>query len=218
MVNFDDEGNEHYLDDYQMVSQSVVFSRIENSAETDWKNLDQIWELVGDKEIADLKKKILGSGLTVSQLVSTAWASASTYRDTDKRGGANGARVRLAPQKDWEVNQPAQLAKVLEALGKIQADFNGAAGKTKISESRILKWVNHADLFRVSGVASQYAELLEGAGVDTIKELRNRNADNLAEKMSEVNVAKKLVRRPPSAKVVADWVAQAKKLAPKVTY
>jgi catalase-peroxidase len=89
--------------------------------------------LVGDKDIAALKTKILGSGLTVEQLVSTAWASASTYRDSDKRGGANGARVRLVPQKDWEVNHPTRLAKVLDELEKIQKAFNGRSGKTKIS-------------------------------------------------------------------------------------
>ena len=82
-------------------------------------------DLVGDAEIATLKEKLLSSGLSVSQLVSTAWASASTFRGTDKRGGANGARIRLAPQKDWEVNQPDQLADVLGTLEKIQSDFNG---------------------------------------------------------------------------------------------
>ncbi|MGH8687336.1 MAG: catalase/peroxidase HPI, partial [Burkholderiales bacterium] len=81
-------------------------------------------KLIGEKEIADLKKKILASKLSVAQLVSTAWASASTFRGSDKRGGANGARIRLAPMKSWEVNQPAQLAKVLKALEGIQADFN----------------------------------------------------------------------------------------------
>ena len=86
-------------------------------------------KLVGKREIAALKKKILASGLTIGQLVSTAWASASTYRDTDKRGGANGARIRLAPQKDWRVNQPDELAKVLEKLTKIQSDFNSTAKK-----------------------------------------------------------------------------------------
>jgi catalase-peroxidase len=79
-------------------------------------------KLIGAKEIADLKKKILASKLSVSQLVSTAWASASTFRGSDKRGGANGARIRLAPQKDWEVNQPAELAKVLKKLEKIQKE------------------------------------------------------------------------------------------------
>jgi catalase-peroxidase len=91
-------------------------------------------KLINAKDIAALKGKILASGLSVSQLVSTAWASASTFRGSDKRGGANGARIRLAPQKDWEVNQPAQLAKVLETLAGIQKAFNGAAsGGKKVS-------------------------------------------------------------------------------------
>jgi catalase-peroxidase len=91
-------------------------------------------KLIGEKEIADLKKKILASKLSVAQLVSTAWASASTFRGSDKRGGANGARIRLAPQKDWAVNQPAQLAKVLKTLEGIQADFNKKAkGGKKVS-------------------------------------------------------------------------------------
>ena len=90
-------------------------------------------ELVGDAEIADLKAQILGSGLTVAQLVNTAWASAATFRGSDKRGGANGARIRLAPQKDWEVNQPAELAKVLSALEGIRSAFNAGGGSKKIS-------------------------------------------------------------------------------------
>jgi catalase-peroxidase len=91
-------------------------------------------ELVNDRDIADLKAKILASGLSVSELVSTAWASASTFRGSDKRGGANGARIRLAPQKDWEVNQPAQLEKVLSRLEAIRKDFNAAAaGGKKVS-------------------------------------------------------------------------------------
>jgi len=90
--------------------------------------------LVGEQEIAGLKAKILSSGLSVSQLVSTAWASASTFRGSDKRGGANGARVRLAPQKDWAVNQPAQLGKVLQTLEGIQKEFNASAsGGKKVS-------------------------------------------------------------------------------------
>src|SRR5689334_21834177 len=90
--------------------------------------------LIGEKDITALKKKILVAGLSISQLVSTAWASASTFRGSDKRGGANGARIRLAPQKDWEVNQPAQLAKVLKALTEIQTAFNSsAAGGKKVS-------------------------------------------------------------------------------------
>ncbi len=83
-------------------------------------------ELIGAQDIAALKAKILASGLSISQLVSTAWASAATFRGTDKRGGANGARVRLAPQKDWEVNNPAELAKVLQRLEQIQTEFNSS--------------------------------------------------------------------------------------------
>ena len=91
-------------------------------------------ELIGEQDIAALKAKILASGLSVSQLVSTAWASASTFRGSDKRGGANGARIRLAPQKDWDVNQPAELAKVLGKLEAIQKEFNAAqSGKKKVS-------------------------------------------------------------------------------------
>ncbi len=90
-------------------------------------------KVIDAKDIAALKKKILASGLTVSQLVSTAWASASTFRCSDKRGGANGARIRLAPQKNWEVNNPAQLEKVLKKLEAIQNDFNSKKGNRKVS-------------------------------------------------------------------------------------
>jgi len=90
-------------------------------------------KLVGEKDIAALKAKILKSGLSISPLVSTAWASASTFRGSDKRGGVNGARIRLAPQKDWEVNQPADLDKVLKKLSAIQKEFNKSAGKKKVS-------------------------------------------------------------------------------------
>ncbi len=103
----------------------------------------QIWQdpvppvdhkLIGDKEIAALKAKILSSGLSILQLVTTAWAAASSFRGSDKRGGANGARIRLSPQKDWEVNQPAELAKVLKKLETIQKDFNkSASGGKKVS-------------------------------------------------------------------------------------
>jgi catalase-peroxidase len=96
-------------------------------------------KLIGKKDIAALKDKILASGLSISELVSTAWASAATFRGSDKRGGANGARIRLAPQKDWEVNQPAQLAKALETLDAIQKEFNDAqSGGKKISLADII--------------------------------------------------------------------------------
>ena len=102
-------------------------------------------KLIGAKDIAALKDKILASGLSIPELVSTAWASASTFRGSDKRGGANGARIRLAPQKDWEVNQPAQLAKVLKTLQGIQANFN----KTQTGGKR----VSLSDLIVLAGCA-----------------------------------------------------------------
>src|SRR5262249_1589327 len=90
--------------------------------------------LIGEQDIAALKARILASGVPVSGLVSAAWASASTFRGSDKRGGANGARIRLAPQKDWEVNQPAQLKTVLQKLEAIQKEFNASAsGGKKVS-------------------------------------------------------------------------------------
>src|SRR5262249_46416682 len=104
----------------------------------------QIWQdpvpqvdhqLIDAKDVAALKAKLLASGLSTTQLVSTAWASASTFRGTDKRGGANGARIRLAPQKDWDVNNPPELAKALKTLEGIQKEFNDAqtGGKKKVS-------------------------------------------------------------------------------------
>jgi catalase-peroxidase len=111
-------------------------------------------ELVGEADIVDLKARILASGLTISQLVSTAWASASTFRGSDKRGGANGARIRLAPQKDWEVNQPDELAKVLATLEGIPSAFNGSqAGGTRISL---------ADLIVLGGAAAVEAAAKAG--------------------------------------------------------
>ncbi len=102
-------------------------------------------KLADEKDIVSLKGKILASGLSVSELVSTAWASASTFRGSDKRGGANGARIRLAPQKDWEVNQPAQLAKVLKSLESIQAEFNDTQSNGKK--------ISLADLIVLAGCA-----------------------------------------------------------------
>ncbi len=95
--------------------------------------------LIDDADVASLKASILQSGLSISQLVTTAWASASSFRGSDKRGGANGARIRLAPMKDWEVNQPAELAKVLPALEKVQSDFNSAqAGNKRVSLADVI--------------------------------------------------------------------------------
>jgi catalase-peroxidase len=112
-------------------------------------------ELVGEQDIAALKAKIMASGLSVSELVSAAWASASTFRGSDKRGGANGARIRLAPQKDWDVNQPAELAKVLGKLEAIQREFNAAkSGGKKVSL---------ADLIVLAGCAA-IEKAAKGAG------------------------------------------------------
>jgi len=112
--------------------------------------------LVGEADIATLKAKVLASGLTVAQLVSTAWASASTFRGSDKRGGANGARVRLAPQKDWAVNQPEQLAQVLGKLEGIQAEFNGAAlGGKQISIADLIVLAGSAAVEKAANDAGQ---------------------------------------------------------------
>ncbi len=114
--------------------------------------------LIGEQDIAALRDKILASGLSISQLVTTAWASAATFRGSDKRGGANGARIRLAPQKDWEVNEPAKLAKALHALEAIQKDFNGAQNRTG-------KRVSLADLIVLGGCAA-VKEAAKKAGFD----------------------------------------------------
>ncbi|MBB5415402.1 catalase/peroxidase HPI [Paraburkholderia sp. JPY303] len=112
--------------------------------------------LVDDKDVAALKQKILASGLSVSQLVTTAWASASTFRGSDKRGGANGARIRLAPQKDWAVNQPAELAKVLKVLEGIQSEFNGAqSGGKKISLADLIVLAGSAGIEQAAKNAGQ---------------------------------------------------------------
>ncbi|MGA2387047.1 MAG: peroxidase family protein, partial [Candidatus Bathyarchaeia archaeon] len=103
------------------------------------------YELIDEQDVADLKGKILASGLSISELVSTAWASASTFRGSDKRGGANGARIRLAPQKDWEVNQPAQLKTMLQTLEGIRKEFNSAQSGGKM--------VSLADLIVLGGCA-----------------------------------------------------------------
>jgi catalase-peroxidase len=114
-------------------------------------------KLIDEQDIAALKAKIIASGLSISQLVATAWASASTFRGSDKRGGANGARIRLAPQKDWDVNQPAQLAKVLQRLEMIQKEFSASqSGGKKVSL---------ADLIVLGGCAA-VEKAAKGAGHD----------------------------------------------------
>ena len=122
-------------------------------------------ELVNASDISSLKEKVLNSGLSVSELVGTAWASASTYRDSDKRGGANGARIRLAPQKDWEVNNPSQLAKVLDKLTSIQEEFNAAqSGGKKISLADLIVLAGDAAVEKAASDAGVKVELAFKAG------------------------------------------------------
>jgi catalase-peroxidase len=115
------------------------------------------YELINEQDIADLKRKVLDSGLSIPQLIATAWCAASSFRGTDKRGGANGARIRLAPQKDWEINEPNQLAGVLEALEKVQQDFNNAQSKGKK--------VSLADMIVLGGCAA-VEQAARNAGYD----------------------------------------------------
>jgi len=126
--------------------------------------------LIDDPDIASLKSKILSSGLSVSQLVSTAWASASTFRGSDKRGGANGARIRLAPQKDWEVNNPAELSNVLETLERIREEFNGAQTDGKL--------VSLADLIVLGGSAG-IEQAAKNAGHDVTVPFTAGRADDV---------------------------------------
>jgi catalase-peroxidase len=137
-------------------------------------------ELIDEKDIADLKGKILASGLSVSQLVSTAWALASTFRGSDKRGGANGARIRLAPQKDWEVNQPDQLAKVLGILEGIQKEFNSAQSGGKM--------VSLADLIVLGGCAG-VEQAAKNAGHDVTVPFTPGRTDASEEQTDEVSFA-----------------------------
>jgi catalase-peroxidase len=142
-----------------------------------WVAEPQLWqdpvpvvdhELIGDDDVAHLKEKLLASGLTVVDLVSVAWASAASFRDTDKRGGANGARIRLEPQRSWESNQPADLARVLDALEKVRADFNGAQSGGKA--------VSLADLIVLGGSAAVEKAARE-AGYDVTVPFRPGRTD-----------------------------------------
>ena len=137
-------------------------------------------ELVDEQDIANLKREILDAGLSISDLVTTAWASASTYRDSDKRGGANGARIRLAPQKDWEVNEPEQLAAVLTKLEEIQSDFNNSQSGDKR--------VSLADLIVLGGVAAVEAAAQE-AGVEVTVTFTPGRTDATADMTDEASFA-----------------------------
>ncbi len=137
-------------------------------------------ELIDTKDIAVLKEKILASGLSVSELVSTAWASASTFRGSDKRGGANGARIRLGPQKDWEVNQPARLKKVLGVLEGIQDDFN--------KSQSVGKKVSLADLIVLGGCAG-VEKAASNAGIDVTVPFASGRMDALQEQTDPASFA-----------------------------
>jgi catalase-peroxidase len=137
-------------------------------------------ELIDEKDIADLKGKILASGLSISQLVSTAWASASSFRGSDKRGGANGARIRLAPQKNWEVNQPQQLATVLQTLEGVQKEFNRAQSGGKM--------VSLADLIVLGGCAG-VEQAAKNAGHDVTVPFTSGRTDALQEQTDEKSFA-----------------------------
>jgi catalase-peroxidase len=128
-------------------------------------------ELVGEQDIAALKGRILASGLSIPQLVRTAWASASTFRGSDKRGGANGARIRLAPQKDWEANQPAELARALQALEAIRQQFNAASGRSKVSLADLIVLGGGAAIEEAAKRAGQAIEVPFTAGrTDALQE------------------------------------------------
>ncbi|MDE0424762.1 MAG: catalase/peroxidase HPI, partial [Candidatus Poribacteria bacterium] len=137
-------------------------------------------ELIGEQDIAALKSKCLESGLSISQLVSTAWASAATFRGTDKRGGANGARIRLAPQKDWEVNKPSELQEVLQSLEAIQSEFNGSQSDGKK--------VSLADLIVLAGCAA-VESAAKNAGVDVAVPFAPGRTDALQEQTDEESFA-----------------------------
>lgn len=175
-----------------------------------WVPEPQLWqdpvpavdhELVGANDVASLKEKLLGSGLSVAQLVNTAWASAASFRSTDNRGGANGARIRLAPQKDWAVNQPAELATVLARLEEIRQEFN-AAGAARISL---------ADLIVLGGVAA-IEKAAKDAGVDVEVAFRPGRTDASQDQTD----AESFAVLEPRADGFRNYLREGEKLPPEV--
>jgi catalase-peroxidase len=156
---------------------------------------DLIWQdpipavnhtLVNARDIASLKTSILNSGLTISEVVSTAWASASTYRDSDRRGGANGARIRLAPQKDWEVNNPEQLQKVLAVLEKIQKDFNSKSSSKKVSMADLIVLAGNAGVEKAAANAGHSIQVPFRPGrMDASQEQTDIESFELLEPMAD---------------------------------
>jgi catalase-peroxidase len=176
-----------------------------------WVPEPQIWqdpvpavdhELVDEQDVAQLKAKLLDSGLSVAQLATTAWAAASTFRKTDKRGGANGARIRLEPQRSWEANEPEQLAAVLEAIGRVQEEFNSAqTGGKRISL---------ADLIVLGGCAA-VEKAAKDAGVDVTVPFHPGRTDATQE-MTEVESVNYL---KPRADGFRNWIRPGEKLQPE---
>ena len=174
-----------------------------------WVPEPQLWqdpvpavddELVGDDDVAALKQRLLDSGLSVSQLVGTAWASAATFRGTDRRGGANGARIRLEPQRSWEVNQPAELSKVLDALERVQQEFNASSGKQ----------VSLADLIVLGGSAG-VEQAARNAGHDVTVPFRPGRTDATREQTDTESFAV----LEPRADGFRNYVREGEKLQPE---
>ena len=174
-----------------------------------WVPEPQLWqdpvpavdhELVGDDDVAALKQRLLDSGLSVSQLVGTAWASAATFRGTDRRGGANGARIRLEPQRSWEVNQPAELSKVLDALERVQQEFNASSGRQ----------VSLADLIVLGGSAG-VEQAARNAGHDVTVPFRPGRTDATREQTDTESFAV----LEPRADGFRNYVREGEKLQPE---
>jgi catalase-peroxidase len=176
--------------------------------------------LIGEQDIAQLKAKILASGLSVAQLVTTAWASASTFRGSDKRGGANGARIRLAPQKDWEVNQPTELAKVLPTFEKIQKDFNSApSGGKKVSLADLIVLGGCAAVEAAAKKAGHAVQVPFAAGrTDASQEMTDVASFAVLEPTADGfrNYVRKGDERP-AAELLLDRAHQLKLTAPEMT-
>jgi catalase-peroxidase len=176
-------------------------------------------ELIGADDVKALKQKILAAGVTVPQLVRTAWASAATYRDTDMRGGANGARIRLAPQKDWAVNQPAELGKVLAALTKVQQDFNNASGKKKVSLADLIVLGGCAAIEEAARKADHSVTVPFHPGrTDATAEMTDAESFAVLEPVADGfrNFAKPGLKRP-TAELLVDHAAKLTLSVPEMT-
>jgi catalase-peroxidase len=176
--------------------------------------------LVGDAEVADLKATVMASGLTVSELVRAAWASASTFRGSDKRGGANGARVRLAPQKDWAVNRPTELAKVLDTLEAIRSEFNAAhAGGVQISIADLIVLAGNAAVEAAAAAAGETVTIPFAPGrTDATDEMTD--VDSFAVLEPRADAFRNYVKGTPSrdaAELMVDKAALMKLTAPEMT-